>query len=56
MWRFIFPGANVPPKQVPSRDHFEEPATLPPEISAAQDSRDWFKEMQTTLFRYICVV
>ena len=45
---FSLRGANVPPKQVPSRDYLAEPLSLRPELSTAQDRCDWFKEMQTT--------
>ena len=44
----MFFGANVPPKQVPSGEHFAELQSVPPEFSATQDDCDWFKEMQTT--------
>ena len=48
MGRFLRWGANVPPKQVASRDHFTKPPSLHLEFSDAQDNWDWFKEMQTT--------
>ena len=38
MWLSHLRGANVPPKQVPSGDHFAGP----PSLRAAQDNCDWF--------------
>ena len=49
MWRFLLRGANVPPKQVPSRNYILQSLRgCVQSFSPPKDDCDWFKEMQTT--------